>query len=895
MMEAIDFWIVPGLQFLAEWSARWALVLLVLALWFILRPPQRTATRHLLCLIALATGLLLPVIPRWQVEIATRPKANPSMVAADQPLADESLLPKPGAVLSRPRSNVVVRPLEPRLGGEERRSQPAPVPIGVRRLLALGIAAIWAVVAILLSARLVGGRLFLAKLKAQAVPCGEASGRLLIECQQSLGLSRLARLAMHPATTSPVVIGGRVPVILVPPDWDGWPEAHRRDCLRHELAHLQRRDDWAKFIQELVLVPFFFHPLVRWLLKRLDRERELLCDETVVALGGDPLVYARLLLDLARRPGQRLIATAALRPGWLPFFDRGTVAVRIERLLEDDMMRSLSPPSPRRLFAMGTVALATALGISSLQVRAVETPTKQDKPTEQQEAVPKGDGSFTAKLSAKDTPLKGVEAPREVAEDELAGVVVDAQGKPIEGVEAHAWHWVPGRVTRTDRDGRFRITKLNKGDKVEIRFRKEGYETQYHLDKATGQPDWVVVLGNTTFFEGRVLAPDGSPASDVIIQADSGPKRASGFMLSECYTETKSGKDGRYRLYVEPGQYDIKVRSPGVGVAGLSKEVIAANQIRQQDIRLEPGINVVARTVDHETGKPVAGVSLSHWQKPGIEGTSDADGRIEIRDVPPGTYPRFQVEAKGYTRWWSNACLSEWSRFQKDAGRGFQRNFDGLDFLIEPGMKDITIELERGATVRGRVLDPDGKPVAGATVAPALTGTGNSLTGDTRFSVPTDDEGRFTMLLPASGPCDYNLVAHDGKYGQWRTWANGVLPPFRTTPGEEISDVELRLTRPATVHGRVTDLEDKPVANREVRASAADLLENRYYDPTTKTNKDGIFELKYVRSGRQFIQVAPFWLPANDAPAGTSQELKLEPGESKEEINFQIQVQDRNN
>ena len=60
----------------------------------------------------------------------------------------------------------------------------------------------------------------------------------------------------------------------------------------------------------------------------------------------------------------------------------------------------------------------------------------------------------------------------------------------------------------------------------------------------------------------------------------------------------------------------------------------------------------------------------------------------------------------------------------------------------------------------------------------SLTGTGNSLTGDTRFSVVTDAAGRFTMSLPASGDRDYNLVAHDGKYGERRIWAIGVLPPF---------------------------------------------------------------------------------------------------------------------
>src|SRR6185312_477012 len=103
------------------------------------------------------------------------------------------------------------------------------------------------------------------------------------------------------------------------------------------------------------------------------------------------------------------------------------------------------------------------------------------------------------------------------------------------------------------------------------------------------------------------------------------------------------------------------------------------------------------------------------------------------------------------------------------------RNFDGIDFDLKPGMEPVTITLERGVTVTGRVLDPEGKPVAGATVAPALTGTGNSLTGDTRFSAATDKDGHFSVLLPASGAREYNLVAHDGKDQQWRTWANGVL------------------------------------------------------------------------------------------------------------------------
>jgi hypothetical protein len=319
-----------------------------------------------------------------------------------------------------------------------------------------------------------------------------------------------------------------------------------------------------------------------------------------------------------------------------------------------------------------------------------------------------------------------------------------------------------------------------------------------------------------------------------------------------------------------------------------SKDVIDADQAVKRDIRLEPGVTFVVLTVDHETGRPVEGVRLTHWMKPGIEGTSGADGRLVIRDVPPGTYPRFEVKADGYTRWWSDACLSEWTRRGTGRGERFQRNFDPLDFEVKAGMSPVTVELERGVTVTGRVLDPDGKPVAGATVAPALTGTGNSLTGDTRFSVQTDAEGRFTVLLPASGEREYNLMAHDGKVRQWCTWANGVLAPIRTKPGENLSDVELRLTRAATVRGRVTDANGRPVAGRDVRASAGDRRENRYYDPTVKTADDGSYELKFIRPGEQFIQIAPFWLDAREAPEGNTRVLTLARGELKEGVDFRV-------
>src|SRR4029077_4335011 len=48
-----------------------------------------------------------------------------------------------------------------------------------------------------------------------------------------------------------------------------------------------------------------------------------------------------------------------------------TVKARINRLLEANMNRWMSPLPARRAIALGTVALALALGLGSIRVRAI--------------------------------------------------------------------------------------------------------------------------------------------------------------------------------------------------------------------------------------------------------------------------------------------------------------------------------------------------------------------------------------------------------------------------------------------------------------------------------------------------------------------------------------------
>ncbi len=125
--------------------------------------------------------------------------------------------------------------------------------------------------------------------------------RAFEQAGRTLGLKHPVRLVASSAISTPAAYGIISPVILVPSDiTDALHEGELEAVLMHELVHIKRFDNLTAAFQRLLCWFFWFHPLI-WLLdRRLLTERELSCDQAVVAFSGAPRAYAAGILKICR-------------------------------------------------------------------------------------------------------------------------------------------------------------------------------------------------------------------------------------------------------------------------------------------------------------------------------------------------------------------------------------------------------------------------------------------------------------------------------------------------------------------------------------------------------------------------------------------------------------------
>jgi len=158
----------------------------------------------------------------------------------------------------------------------------------------------------------------------------------------------------------PTAIGFIKPQVAIP-SWAmkelSLPELNT--ILLHELAHLRRWDDWTNLVQKIVATLLFFHPAVWWIDGKLALEREMACDDLVLAKTASPRVYAECLVSLAEksflRRGVALAQAAVNRVRH--------VSLRVAQILDEKRPGAIRIWKPAPVMLAG-ISIACLIGFS---------------------------------------------------------------------------------------------------------------------------------------------------------------------------------------------------------------------------------------------------------------------------------------------------------------------------------------------------------------------------------------------------------------------------------------------------------------------------------------------------------------------------------------------------
>ncbi len=168
----------------------------------------------------------------------------------------------------------------------------------------------------------------------------------------------------------PGIFGIVSPVLLLPEGvTDRLTPSQLQAIITHELCHVRRSDNLTAAIHMTVEALFWFHPLV-WLIERkLIEERERACDEEVLRVTGEPLIYAEGILNVCKFYFESPVVCMSGVTG-------SNLGTRIEEIMAHRMMPNLNFTKKLLLACAGIAAVATPILVGILHMPEVRAQSK---------------------------------------------------------------------------------------------------------------------------------------------------------------------------------------------------------------------------------------------------------------------------------------------------------------------------------------------------------------------------------------------------------------------------------------------------------------------------------------------------------------------------------------
>lgn len=369
----------------------------------------------------------------------------------------------------------------------------------------------------------------------------------------------------------------------------------------------------------------------------------------------------------------------------------------------------------------------------------------------------------------------------------VEGQLLDERGAPLAG--ARLTLWGPARTvgrgsleplavtSRTASDGSFRLDGAGAAGN-QLRIEAPGRATLELLDVKAGRLPRAVRLQAGRVLTGRVLEADGrTPAASALVR----------FEGRGATRWVEAGPDGAFVLDgAAPVAGLVRVE------AGERGRVSVAVDGRGSDagtLRLEPGAVLRGRVVDAASGSGIPRARVVA-EAPGgsFVARTDREGRYQMAALPVGPVS-VRVDHPQFVSWKRLAVV-----------------------LTTGSTTALDAPLSPGAALRGRVVDEDGRPVAGALLSLAAGG------GDEPFRRSRPSQGppfrsapdgtfRVERLLPQGGLV---LSARHPDFAPARLAGLGLQS------GRTAGPFTLVLTRGLTLRGRAIDQAGAPVSGARV-------------------------------------------------------------------------------